>query len=531
MKCDEEKPSCLKCRSTGRTCDGYLTQESHQNNAFQRQQITNTGTMTIGRNPYVGIIGNDQERRGFKFFQFQTAQELASALDLSSWDHFMLQASHSNPAVLHAAIALGALVERFQINSVLTTDNAQANNRHDFACRQYYKAVTQLRMQLCNDKEHSVDFILMSCFLFVCFEFLQGNDAGALMHLRSGLEILCREQEALTQNGLTVLPPAGLPPPSSDPSLIMDNITYVFSILDMQATIWLGLESFPFPTMIPASLFDTTPPIPDCFSTLQEAKKSLDDQITSTYRFQRLAAAYLDSHSPDPAPHPALAERQAKLTELRKWAHATSAFLSQRAHALTPADLRSITIMNINHLTTTIILTSSFQPLPALPPLYHSLHPSFAAIVSQASTLLPPLSPPTTTNTTTSSPLRSAQPPPTPIFHFPALLIQPLYFTAVTSRHLPTCRRAIALLAAHPWREGAWDSAAMALIAQRKVGRWVREGGRYAGADGEGEGDGVGGGVGAALGVVMGGDGGCAEGMVCRAARFGELGVVGGGSV
>ena len=71
----------------------------------------------------------------------------------------------------------------------------------------------------------------------------------------------------------------------------------------------------------------------------------------------------------------------------------------------------------------------------------------------------------------------------------------------------------------------------MALIAQRKVGRWVREGGRYAGADGEGEGDGVGGGVGAALGVVMGGDGGCAEGMVCRAARFGELGVVGGGSV
>ncbi|KAI4134156.1 MAG: hypothetical protein LQ347_001754 [Umbilicaria vellea] len=123
-------------------------------------------------------MGIDQEWRGFKFFQFQTTKELVTPLRLSSLNQLMLQTSHANPAVLQATIALGSLGDRFQINSVLTTEDSQANNRRDFACRQYNKAVTQLREQLCNIKEPSVDF---------------GNDAGALMHLRSELEILRRE--------------------------------------------------------------------------------------------------------------------------------------------------------------------------------------------------------------------------------------------------------------------------------------------------------------------------------------------------
>ena len=472
MKCDEDKPSCLKCRSTGRTCDGYLTQENHQNNALQRCQVTSTGTMTIGRTPYVGIIGNDQERRGFKFFQFRTAQELATALDLTSWHHFMLQASHSNPAVLHAAIALGALGERFQINSVLTTDNAQANNRHDFACRQYCKAVTQLREQLCNDKEHSVDFVLMSCFLFVCFEFLQGNDEGALMHLRSGLEILCREQGRPTMNDLTALPPAGLPLPLSDPAL-MDGITYVFSIMDVQATIWLGLESFQSPAMTPVGLPDPTPLIPACFSSLKEAKKSLDEQITTIYHFQRLAAVYIVSHSPDQAPPTAIAERQERLTQLGEWLLAMETFAQQHSHEFSPDDLRCITVMNINHKVTLMTLTVSFQPDEEA--LYRSFHAKFAKIVSLAETLLRP-------DHSNGVPLNS--PEPAPIFHFPAILIQPLYFTAVKCRLLPTCRKAISLLSASPWREGAWDSAAMAKIAERKVRQWEDEGVRYGYHDG-----------------------------------------------
>lgn len=467
MKCDEEKPSCLKCRSTGRTCDGYLTQEIYKGNAFQKLQLKSTGIITIGRNPYVGIIGNDQERRGFKFFQFRTAQELATALNLTSWDYFMLQASHSNPAVLHAAIALGTLGERFQINSVLTTENAQANDRHEFACRQYYKAVAQVREQLCNNQEHSVDFILMSCILFTCFEFMQGNDAGALMHLRNGMEILRREQGGSSTDGLTVLPPAGLP---KEPGLMMEDITYVFAVLDVQATIWLGLESFQSPAWSLVRLPDTPPPplIPERFPSLEEVKQSLYDQIATVYRFQRSAAAYLVSRSTDHAPRTALTERQERLTQLSEWLLASEAFV-QLGHDFSSDDLHGITVMNINHKTTFILLTVSFQPNEDT--IYRSFHADFAEIVSLAETLLHPVS------SNASRPLSTQEP--LLIFEFRALLIKPLYFTAIKCRHLRTCRQAISLLSASPWREGAWDSAAMARIAERKVRQWEEEGVRY----------------------------------------------------
>ena len=492
MKCDEEKPSCRKCRSTGRACDGYLPQDSHKKDAFRRQQITNTGTVIIERTPYVGIIGNDQERRGFKFFQFRTSQELASALGLTSLSQFMLQASHANPAVLHAAIALGTLEERFEINSVLTTENAQANNRHEFACRQYYQAVTELRKQLCNEKEHSVDLILISCFLFSCIEFLQGNDAGALMHLGSGLKILRREQGVPTTSCRTLSPAAGLPPALSDSSPFMDDITFIFSVLDVQAIIWLGLESFQSPVMIPVRVPDTTPLIPACFSSLQEAYKSLDDQKYSIFRSQRLAATNTSSQPPDQAPQAETVERQKHFTQLSDWLLATEAFTQLHHHDLTPSDLHCLTVLTISYKIVFMMITVSFQPDEAT--LYRSFRANFAEIIFLAESLLRP-----SVSNNNASPT-TPQHAPWPLFRFPALLIQPLYFTAVKCRDLDTCRKAISLLGASPWREGAWDSAAMAKIAERKVRQWEEEGGRY----------------------------GCQEAAGCEGASFAGKGIIGG---
>ena len=56
-----------------------------------------------------------------------------------------------------------------------------------------------------------------------------------------------------------------------------------------------------------------------------------------------------------------------------------------------------------------------------------------------------------------------------PIIHFKPAIIHPLYFTAVKCRDGNTCWEAISLLSSRPWREGAWDSAAMAKIAERAL--------------------------------------------------------------
>lgn len=67
--------------------------------------------------------------------------------------------------------------------------------------------------------------------LIYVFEFMQGNDTGALMHLRSGLDILRRKQAGPSTNGSGVLP-------WIDSGVIMNDIFYVFCVLDVQATIW-----------------------------------------------------------------------------------------------------------------------------------------------------------------------------------------------------------------------------------------------------------------------------------------------------
>jgi hypothetical protein len=110
------------------------------------------------------------------YFRLKITKELALAVE--SGFHiakYTMLFSQTEPAVRHAAIAVGALAERFRINSVLTWDNAQANAQHEFAVSQYYKAMALLRKRLESAENVLVDFALLTCFLFLAFAFLAGE--------------------------------------------------------------------------------------------------------------------------------------------------------------------------------------------------------------------------------------------------------------------------------------------------------------------------------------------------------------------
>ena len=139
-------------------------------------KLINTCATSISQSPNVGIAENDREHRGFHFFRYQVAEELSITLDSGSrWTRLILQASHVDRVIRHAAIAVGSMGERLLINDVLTSDNAKANSRHEFARTQYHKAITLLREQLRSGHCISVESTLLSCFLFCCFNFLQGK--------------------------------------------------------------------------------------------------------------------------------------------------------------------------------------------------------------------------------------------------------------------------------------------------------------------------------------------------------------------
>ena len=284
----------------------------------------------------------------------------------------VLQATHSSDAVRSAAIALGSMGQRLHINNVLNLENQQANACHDFAHVQYHKALTQLREQLNNDPDQSVDLAIILSFVFTIFEFLRGNDAGSMLHLRSGLKILRRENKS-----------------SPEPDLLRQEIMRVFSVMDLQATIWLGLESFQSPVIMPLD----TPPAGveknDGFSSLEEAATSLNVQIIRIYHFRRLVSADGGLPSLDQLPPTTIAQRENLIANLQRWPFAVEALLTRLGAELSADMLHRVTVMRMNHITILIMILACLQRDEEL--IYHERESDFAWIISAAKSLVLPM--------------------------------------------------------------------------------------------------------------------------------------------
>ncbi|MCJ1378928.1 hypothetical protein MMC17_002027 [Xylographa soralifera] len=471
VKCDERKPACDRCSSTGRVCDGYGVGISTQSTLVEDFRVVTLGQSACFNSPSVSIPGNEKERRSFDFFRFQTLQELEISLNTPDWNRLILQASHSSPVIRNVAVAIGSLGERFYINEVLTPDNAAANSCHVFAQLQYQKALQGLRDCLHNKGENNIGLTLLSCFMFVVFEFMQGNEGAALTHLRSGLKILRGFQSgsnkvSLARNDIYVSRW------NSDP--LMADVARVYSILDMQATLWLGLSKFE--AQGTASDINICPTEVEDFTGLQAAVSSLNDQMGQMIFFRRSLPPENTWDPMDDGYVNATRERERLMAQLNKWPIAIKVLLLKIRGDLEIRDLQRVTVMSINHKMTCILLSVTMQDNEA--ELLHSFENIFEDILRLATSLLQPTA--SLTNEKVDPVSRFVHSlgggGPMPVFHFINGIIQPVYFTAVKCRNRSLSRRAITMLSTSPWREGAWDSAAMAKIAERKVLQLEAEG-------------------------------------------------------
>ena len=124
VKCDEAKPACLKCKSTGRRCDGYSTSSpegqdpphSHfANNPTCRMSLEQNMASLCIRNRLLDFPGSKDEHRAIDFFYRQTAPILAGYFDSDFWRVTLPQAGCSEPCIQHAMIALASLQEHSDI--------------------------------------------------------------------------------------------------------------------------------------------------------------------------------------------------------------------------------------------------------------------------------------------------------------------------------------------------------------------------------------------------------------------------------
>ncbi|KAM5350105.1 hypothetical protein ACJ41O_006610 [Fusarium nematophilum] len=179
VKCDEAKPACNRCTSTGRNCDGYAPQQHDA----QRLWATNA----LSRNPnraFPGIESQD-EGRALQYFCDKAAPYMSGIIDRHFWTNLVMQLASSEPAVRHSVVAISSLYEQLPPSSQRGV--AVRVQDHRPILTHYNAAIRELKNMSTPDKQ---PLVLLVCILFICIEFLQSNEQTAIQHCKHGIVML-----------------------------------------------------------------------------------------------------------------------------------------------------------------------------------------------------------------------------------------------------------------------------------------------------------------------------------------------------
>lgn len=185
VKCDETKPFCSRCTKTGRKCDGYLDPRA----LTKRRSLRDVAAHDHVLGTLLELVA-PEEKRAFWFFQNYTAPCISGGFDTGFWKVTVLQICQSEPAVRHAVLAVSSLHEALG-GTMPSTDGSLARPHPDFALQQYNKAISRLLVQM-NDPLTRPLARLLTCVLFVCVEYMRGQDKESLIHLEQGRQLLAQ---------------------------------------------------------------------------------------------------------------------------------------------------------------------------------------------------------------------------------------------------------------------------------------------------------------------------------------------------
>ncbi|KAJ0165805.1 hypothetical protein CTA2_9946 [Colletotrichum tanaceti] len=269
VKCDEARPACNRCVSTGRKCDGYVTPPT---GAYSWGQL-------LGARPPPTEAAPDAELRQLAFFRRTVAPALSGVLDSYFWTHLVPQFARQQPAARHAMLAISSLYETFREDPL---DRSAEKNA--FAVTHYNEAIKHLRTTT------NQEAVLFVCLLFVCIEMLRSRCQTAIEHCRHGIHIL-NDVEAKSSITRDYLEPA---------FCRLGIFPYFFGVRP---------ETFPAvasPCRVP------TPP----FHSLLEVQEALDPLLVRTIRFIRAADEYRLGDETCPRPDAATMQEREEIDGL-----------------------------------------------------------------------------------------------------------------------------------------------------------------------------------------------------------------------
>ncbi|KAI1453006.1 hypothetical protein F4805DRAFT_445207 [Annulohypoxylon moriforme] len=270
VKCDESKPHCQRCVSTGRKCDGYAPPQPPASSALSWHRPRHLF-------PNVNDVS---ERRALQFFCQAAGPSLSGPMDPYFWTHLVMQFSTFEPAVRHSVVAISSLYE--QIYSKPSSVRLLTDDR--LALSHYNSAIRELKSM------NNEPLVLLVCILFVCIEFLLGNREPAIEHCKHGV-------------------------------VILENIEASYPWAKKYLSpIFRRLTLFPFffaidPSSFP-KLLGLNDQLPESFESLEQAQFYIDGITTRTVSLVRRGDRYRLEEMRDTPVSPELLEEQETITTL-----------------------------------------------------------------------------------------------------------------------------------------------------------------------------------------------------------------------
>ncbi|KAJ5530039.1 hypothetical protein N7527_003432 [Penicillium freii] len=425
VKCGEEKPSCVRCTSTGRKCDFADTQSS---SSFPISAITSP----LSLSPNTNTVW--RERRAFAYYFECAASSIGGGLDVDFWRTVVPQVCRYEPAVWDAIITISALFERPQQSpdsGLQRHDNSVSFTKtHQDALGWYSRSVSAVRQRI---EQGSVDaFVgLISCVLFICIEAIQGNADGAMQLYHQGVQLIA------------ALRPQIAPGATNKASLLEDTIIPIFIRLGTFALASGGVPAT-------ALLRDTEDASSEQFDSLKSAREAIVLLAIEVPFFERSCSQHLLQADVSHVPEEFNIKLFSLAARLRNWRTAFDKLMTV---------LHAKDILSLQQIGTGALLLSYHEMLYVMLETCTSLSfmqfdaylPNFQNIVEQ-SAIAPKAS------------VRSdgTQPP----FTFDLNIGLPLWFTSLRCREPHIRRAALALLRQAPSVQGFYQCSIWAGVGQ-----------------------------------------------------------------
>lgn len=454
-------------------------------------------TMILYNNPAPSLRLDQSEGQYFQLFQTRTASELSGFFDDVFWSRTVLQECHSENAIRHAVVALGALYKTLESTHESPpsspsyqgdVDRIENAFRHwEVALKQYSNACLALGTLDPRDQRGSRTR-LMASVLLSCFDSFIGDHKQAILQIQNGL-VLLEQVRAERRRAFMAKP--------EEP--VEDELLQMFTRLAIQAKSYDMAFHFPQPYVIrllPAPANPGSPssdagspvsthqePIPDRFASLREARLSWDTLCERIFRFTETMFSYASGDSPaNILPASMIQYGMSFKAQIEAWSHAFEPLLTNRtAPGVTSQEKAGISVLKMFQIMAQILYLMTFSDNEME---FDTFKGQFKTIVDLALEVVGDEerrarekrcpNPHTCNHHKHHSDIFGGYEYIAhhikPSFSADLGIVPPLYVVATKCRDRVIRRQAIQLLRSSARREGMWDSELVA-----RIGMWVTD--------------------------------------------------------